>query len=467
MADGTEELPPDEQEVQGGAVKSFLEHLEDLRWTLVKTGAVIMLAMCVCLFGVHKLVAILSWPLERAALMHDQTVTLALTSGGMKDAVSFASKIKQPTDPISTFLSSQLSPKTAELLAASNPATDLEKLQESLFKDINAVLDGACIYTPERFKDVALRPETTNLAKAEVVPRGWLANLLRVNQSYLANRLLLEDAYPAEISRNHFTNVLLSVYMDKHLLGTYNMGANRLGSLELSTNHDVSIKLEPVEVNGRHLLEVSVLPQEKTPPRTGPALVFLDPSAPFLSSLHLAFFGGLFLASPFVFFYLGQFLMPALKIREKKVFMRAFMVGLLLFLAGVSIAYFFVMPRALKFAELYSNWMGVKVLEWRAETYFSFVLKFMLGMGLGFEMPVVLLALVKIGLLNYTKLVSIRRYMIVINLIAGALLTTPEVFTQVVMAIALQILYEASVFIAWYWERQEKKRAAAAGETQD
>ena len=81
----------------------------------------------------------------------------------------------------------------------------------------------------------------------------------------------------------------------------------------------------------------------------------------------------------------------------------------------------------------------------------------MLGMGLGFELPVVLLALVKIGILDYQRLKAARRYMIVINLVLGALLTTPEVFTQVVMAVVLQLLYEVSVLIAWYWERQEKK----------
>ena len=86
----------------------------------------------------------------------------------------------------------------------------------------------------------------------------------------------------------------------------------------------------------------------------------------------------------------------------------------------------------------------------------------MFGMGAGFELPVVLLALVKIGLLDYAKLSSMRRYMIVGNLILGALLTTPEPFTQVIMAIALQLLYETSVWIAWYWERQEKRRAASA-----
>jgi sec-independent protein translocase protein TatC len=120
-----------------------------------------------------------------------------------------------------------------------------------------------------------------------------------------------------------------------------------------------------------------------------------------------------------------------------------------------------VLARALKFAELFSLWMGVKVPEWRAETYFSFVTKFMLGMGLGFELPVVLLALVKIGVLDYQKLSAMRRYMLIINLVLGALLTTPEVFTQVVMALVLQVLYEISVWIAWYWERQEKKREAA------
>jgi sec-independent protein translocase protein TatC len=81
----------------------------------------------------------------------------------------------------------------------------------------------------------------------------------------------------------------------------------------------------------------------------------------------------------------------------------------------------------------------------------------MLGMGLGFELPVVLLALVKIGILDYQKLANMRRYVIVGNLILGALLTTPEILTQIVMAVALQVLYEASVWIAWYWERQEKK----------
>jgi len=193
---------------------------------------------------------------------------------------------------------------------------------------------------------------------------------------------------------------------------------------------------------------------------SGPQLVYMDPSASFLSAMHLAFFGGLFLASPFVLFFIGQFVLPALRKIEKKYFMPAFWFGLGLFLAGASVAYFVVMPPALKFAELFSHFMGISSQVWNADNYFSFVVKFMLGMGLGFELPVVLLALVKIGVLDYAKLTSMRRYAVVGNLILGALLTTPEVFTQIVMAAALQLLYEVAVWIAWYWERQEKQRAA-------
>jgi sec-independent protein translocase protein TatC len=85
----------------------------------------------------------------------------------------------------------------------------------------------------------------------------------------------------------------------------------------------------------------------------------------------------------------------------------------------------------------------------------------MLGMGLGFEMPVILLTLVKIGILDYQRLRSMWRYMIIINLVLGAVLTTPEVLTQILMALPLYLLYEVSVWIAWYWERPAaaKRRA--------
>jgi sec-independent protein translocase protein TatC len=117
------------------------------------------------------------------------------------------------------------------------------------------------------------------------------------------------------------------------------------------------------------------------------------------------------------------------------------------------------MPISLSASQLYSQWLGFGAFQWKAEEYISFVCKFMLGMGLGFELPVVILVLVIIGVLSYSTLAKARRYMIVINLVLGAVLTTPEVITQVTMFVPLQLLYELSVWVAWYWEHPNRAQA--------
>src|SRR5436190_18507105 len=82
MADPTEEPRPDESEEDGGGpVKTFLEHLEDLRWMLIKSGAALLIGMIICLYATDKVVSILKWPLDRAALLkigHQQKVLVRL-----------------------------------------------------------------------------------------------------------------------------------------------------------------------------------------------------------------------------------------------------------------------------------------------------------------------------------------------------------------------------------------------------
>jgi hypothetical protein len=141
---------------------------------------------------------------------------------------------------------------------------------------------------------------------------------------------------------------------------------------------------------------------------------------------------------------------------------RGLVFGIGLFLLGVAFCYFALIPVALAASQSYSQWFGFSPAQWKANEYISFVSRFMLGMGLGFEIPVVILTLVKIGVVNYRLLSKARKYVIVINLILGAVLTTPEVTTQLIMFLPLQILYEVSVWIAWYWERQEKQCETAA-----
>ena len=192
-------------------------------------------------------------------------------------------------------------------------------------------------------------------------------------------------------------------------------------------------------------------------------LAIFSPAGAFLVAFQVAIYGGIVLASPFLIFFIGQFVVPALKVKEKRYVYRAFAIGTVLFLAGVSFCYFILLRYALAASYLYTTWMGFSSFQWRAEEYISFVCKFMLGMGIGFEQPVILLALVKIGVLDYAKLKAFRKYMIVINLILGAVLTTPEVVTQILLAVPLQILYEITIWVAWYWERQERKRQQAEG----
>ena len=246
---------------------------------------------------------------------------------------------------------------------------------------------------------------------------------------------------------------------------TLMIGTNRLGSFNVETNHPLAtgpetvLQIVPIEVGTNHVLALQPVTNQATSASAwGINLVNLGPASAFFLAFQMAIYGGLALASPFLFYFIGQFVFPALRLNEKKYSYWGLGIGIGLFITGVSFCYFILMPLALKASVQYSEWMGFQAETWRAEEYMSFVSKFLLGMGLGFELPVVLLVLVKIGVLDYKKLAGFRRYMIVLNLILGAVLTTPEPITQIAMAIPLQILYEISVWIAWYWERQERKR---------
>ena len=83
-------------------------------------------------------------------------------------------------------------------------------------------------------------------------------------------------------------------------------------------------------------------------------------------------------------------------------------------------------------------------------------------MGLGFQFPLVVLTLVKLGILHYRQLAHFRRHVWVAAFIIGAVLTTPEVITQVAMAVPLCLLYEICIWLAWFWERKKRRADAAA-----
>jgi len=265
------------------------------------------------------------------------------------------------------------------------------------------------------------------------------------------------------------TNQVVTIYFGTNQLGVVHLSPEDQAHYNLGTNRFLAVRVEPAVLSlgpntNRQVLEWRVDNDPALAERAQHInidLTSLGPANSFFVAFQIAFYGGLVLASPFIFYFVVSFIFPALKIKEKHYVGRGLVFGIGLFLSGVAFCYFALMPVALAASQMYSQWLGMTVFQWKADEYISFVCKFMLGMGLGFEMPVVILTLVKIGVLNYQILKKARRYMIVINLLLGAILTTPEVITQIIMFVPLQLLFEISVWIAWYWERQEKKKEAA------
>ena len=184
----------------------------------------------------------------------------------------------------------------------------------------------------------------------------------------------------------------------------------------------------------------------------------LSPAESFMVAFHVALFAALAISSPFWIWFMGGFILPALNLKERSVVFSWLGWSVFLFLAGVLSTYFVLLPIALRASVQYSEVLGFSAQDWRAQEYIAFVCKFIFGMGLGFQFPLVVLFLVKIGVLTHDQLARFRRHVAVLSLILGAVLTTPEVVTQVAMAVPLYLLYEVCIWIAWYWER--KKRAA-------
>jgi len=187
-----------------------------------------------------------------------------------------------------------------------------------------------------------------------------------------------------------------------------------------------------------------------------------SPTEGFMVAFHVAIYAALAVSSPFWIFYMGGFILPALNLKERSVIFSWLGWSGFLFFAGVLSTYFVLLPVALRAAIQYSQVLGFSAQDWRADEYINFVCKFIFGMGLGFQFPLIVLFLVKIGVLTHAHLTKYRRHVAVLSLILGAVLTTPEVVTQVAMAIPLYLLYEVCIWIAWYWERKKRRAEAAA-----
>jgi sec-independent protein translocase protein TatC len=176
----------------------------------------------------------------------------------------------------------------------------------------------------------------------------------------------------------------------------------------------------------------------------------------FLISLKVSAFAGLILSTPFVLYFLADFFIPALTPSERRLVLPVFFAGLILFIGGVLCCYFLLLPVTLKFFIQDSAYMGIRP-QWTIQNYISFVTQFALGMGLSFEMPLVIITLAKLGIVTHEFLKQKRRYFVVgIFVLAACITPTSDMFTMLVVAAPLILLYEACVWAAWLIERGRK-----------
>lgn len=177
-------------------------------------------------------------------------------------------------------------------------------------------------------------------------------------------------------------------------------------------------------------------------------------------SFHLAFYAGIVISFPLLLYFLAEFVLPALTSVEKRFLLPAIGVSFALFLLGVLVCYFWLLPKTILFFFRDTQSLGWAP-TWTVQQYYSFVTRFTIAFGLAFELPIVVLALVRFGLVTYKFMARTRVYAIVLIFILATIITpTPDILTLIALALPMCLLYESCIWIAWLMERRALKRIA-------
>lgn len=176
----------------------------------------------------------------------------------------------------------------------------------------------------------------------------------------------------------------------------------------------------------------------------------------FTISFNLSFYAGIVLSFPLLLYFLAEFVLPALSAVEKRLLLPAIAVSFLLFLVGVLACYYWLLPTTIMFFFKDAQSMGW-VPAWTVREYYSFVTRFTVGFGLAFELPVVVLALVRFGLVTFPFMQRTRPYAAVLIFVLAAVITpTPDLMTLLAMGLPMYALYESCIWIAWFMDRKKR-----------
>lgn len=186
----------------------------------------------------------------------------------------------------------------------------------------------------------------------------------------------------------------------------------------------------------------------------GGQMIATDVTTPFFVPVKVAMMTAFLITLPYILHQMWSFIAPGLYSHEKRWILPLVISSLVLFICGMAFAYFAVFPMVFGFITA-SAPAGVAVMT-DIDKYLGFVMSMFLAFGVTFQVPVAVVAMVKMGFVSVAKLRSIRRYVIVGAFIAGAILTPPDVVSQFMLAIPLWLLYEAGIWIAVWMTKLPK-----------
>ncbi len=189
--------------------------------------------------------------------------------------------------------------------------------------------------------------------------------------------------------------------------------------------------------------------------REGDTLIFTGLPEAFFTYLKVAFLSGVLLASPVLFYQFWMFIAPGLYRKERQLLVPILVLSTFFFAAGALFGYFIVFPFGFKFFLGFAT-ETIRPLP-SMKAYLSFSAKLLLAFGFIFELPLVLIFLARLGIVSVDFLKKNRKYAILLAFIVGAILTPPDVITQVLMALPLITLYEISIIGARIFGKKERE----------
>ena len=194
----------------------------------------------------------------------------------------------------------------------------------------------------------------------------------------------------------------------------------------------------------------------------GSTMIATDVTGTFFVPLKVTLMAAFLVALPYVLYQIWAFVAPGLYQHEKRLALPVIFSSVVFFALGMAFAYFIVFPIAFGFFAGYAP-AGVQMMT-DIDKYLSFVLTMFIAFGLTFEVPVVVVVLVRLGVVSLDKLRSIRGYVIVGAFIVGAIFTPPDVLSQVMLAVPLWLLYELGLLVARFVAVTKRETDAAESE---